>query len=101
MDQKKSLMFKIVFSNRKSHLIRKKKAIYSMGYKLMLPPLGALILRNIRLEPKLQREVFMSWLIQFLRNRQVRKHMKARMKEWLCSESVEERFSIAASPVKQ
>jgi len=43
----------------------------------------------------------MSWLIQFFRNHQVRKHMRARMKDWLLSENNKERFSIAAYPAKQ
>ncbi len=43
----------------------------------------------------------MSWLIRYFKNRQVRKHMKARMKEWLLSENLEERFSVLAFPGKQ
>jgi hypothetical protein len=43
----------------------------------------------------------MSWLIRYFKHRQVRKLMKARMKEWLLSQDFEERFSVSASPVKQ
>jgi hypothetical protein len=46
-------------------------------------------------------EVFMSWLIRYFNNRQVKKLMKARMKEWLLSKNSEEKFSFVAFPVKQ
>lgn len=43
----------------------------------------------------------MSRLIQYFKNRQVRKHMKSRIKEWLLSEKVEEGLPIAPFPAKQ
>jgi hypothetical protein len=43
----------------------------------------------------------MSRLIQYFKIRQVRKHMKDRIKVWLLSENVEERLPIAPFPAKQ
>ena len=43
----------------------------------------------------------MSWLVQYFKNRGVRKHMKSRIKEWLLSEKVEGGLPIAPFPAKQ
>jgi hypothetical protein len=42
----------------------------------------------------------MSRLIHYFKNRQVKKHIKIRIKEWLFSEKAEEAIPIAALPVK-
>jgi hypothetical protein len=39
-------------------------------------------------------------LIQYFKNRLVRKHMKNRINEWLLSERAQEGFPIGAIPVK-
>jgi hypothetical protein len=55
---------------------------------------------DLMIREKTAEEGTMSRLIQYFKNRQVRKHMKIRIKVWLLSESVEEVLPIAAFPVK-
>ncbi len=50
---------------------------------------------------KKEAEGIMSRLIQYFKNRQVKKHMKNRIREWLLSEKVEEGLPIAPFPAKQ
>ena len=42
----------------------------------------------------------MSRLIQYFKNRQVKKHMKTRIEVWLLSEKIEEGFPISVLPAK-
>jgi hypothetical protein len=42
----------------------------------------------------------MSRLIHYFKNRQAKKQIKIRIKEWLFSERAQEAFPIAAFPVK-
>jgi len=43
----------------------------------------------------------MSRLIHYFKNRQVKKEVKIRIKEWLLSEKVEGRLEITSFPAKQ
>jgi hypothetical protein len=45
-------------------------------------------------------EKFMEWLVQYFKNRQIRKHMKKRIEVWLLPEKIEEALPGAAFPVK-
>ena len=43
----------------------------------------------------------MRWLVQYFKNRQIRKHMKNRIEVWLSSDKIEETLPTAAFPLKR
>ena len=71
--------------------LHKNKSISAVGISL-----ADLIIRA-----KNKEEGIMTRLIQYFKNRQVRKHMKERIKVWLLSENVEGGLPIAPFPAKQ
>jgi hypothetical protein len=91
---------KMFFPGPSLTMIEIKEVIISNGYKKRSVSAAGISFAELIIRAKNKEEGIMSRLIHYFKNRQAKKHMKIRIKEWLFSERAEEAIPIAALPVK-